>query len=183
MAVYRQVHVSFWQDPKVIEEMTPEDKYFYLYLLTNPSTTQIGVYSITKKQMAFDMGYSIDVNDTGTRKRRRKKEKQEKEQLKETKCPGKPKEVLSSFDEITSFVESQMASNPLPVNLKIVVKYIDTLRLYRKTGRISANIIRKLWDKWKNYHSDVVSYSMWIHVEKHDDKPEEYTLGIKRFDG
>ncbi|MBH8602860.1 hypothetical protein I8U18_01340 [Thermoactinomyces sp. CICC 10522] len=60
MAIYRQVHVSFWQDPKVIEEMTPEDKYFYLYLLTNPSTTQIGVYSITKKQMAFDMGYSIE---------------------------------------------------------------------------------------------------------------------------
>jgi hypothetical protein len=67
-----------------------------------------------------------------------------------------------------------MASNPLPVNLKIVVKYIDTLRLYRKTGRISANIIRKLWDKWKNYKSDAVSYSMWILVEKHDDKPEEY---------
>jgi DnaD/phage-associated family protein len=60
MAKYRYVHVEFWQDPKVLEEMTPEDKYFYLYLLTNPSTTQIGVYKITKKQMAFDLGYSIE---------------------------------------------------------------------------------------------------------------------------
>lgn len=58
MAKYRHVHTSFWQDPRVMEEMTPEDKYFYLYLLTNPSTTQIGVYQITKKQMAFDLGYS-----------------------------------------------------------------------------------------------------------------------------
>jgi hypothetical protein len=40
--------------------MTPENKYFYLYLLTNPHTTQIGIYKITKKQMAFDLGYSIE---------------------------------------------------------------------------------------------------------------------------
>ncbi|KJJ41250.1 damage-indicible protein DnaD [Bacillus subtilis] len=60
MAKFRQVHVQFWQDPKVLEELTPEDKYFYLYLLTNPNTTQIGIYSITKKQMAFDIGYSIE---------------------------------------------------------------------------------------------------------------------------
>ena len=42
--------------PKVMEEMTPEDKYFYLYLLTNPCTNMIGVYRIVKKQMAFDLG-------------------------------------------------------------------------------------------------------------------------------
>ena len=60
MAKYRHIHVEFWQDAKVLEEMTPEDKYFYLYLLTNPNTTQIGVYQITKKQMAFDLGYSTE---------------------------------------------------------------------------------------------------------------------------
>ncbi|CEN87369.1 hypothetical protein [Paraclostridium sordellii] len=60
MAIYRPVHVTFWQDPKVIEEMTPEDKLFFLYLITNPKTTQIGIYQITKKQMAFELGYSIE---------------------------------------------------------------------------------------------------------------------------
>ena len=40
--------------------MTTEDKLFNLYLLTNPRTTQIGVYQITKKQMAFDLGYSME---------------------------------------------------------------------------------------------------------------------------
>ncbi|WAT79675.1 conserved phage C-terminal domain-containing protein [Bacillus safensis] len=60
MAKYRHVHTTFWQDPKVTEEMTPEDRYFYLYLITNPNTTQIGIYPITKKQMAFDLGYSIE---------------------------------------------------------------------------------------------------------------------------
>ena len=56
---FRLVYTEFWQDPKVMEEMTPEDKYFYLYLLTNPCTNMIGVYRIVKKQMAFDLGYSI----------------------------------------------------------------------------------------------------------------------------
>jgi uncharacterized phage protein (TIGR02220 family) len=58
MAKYRPVHCSFWTDPRVLEEFTPEDKFFWLYLLTNEHTTQIGVYTITKKQMAFQMGYS-----------------------------------------------------------------------------------------------------------------------------
>jgi hypothetical protein len=60
MAKYRMVRTDFWKNPIVSEEMTPEDKYFYLYLLTNPHTTQIGIYRITKKQMAFDLGYSIE---------------------------------------------------------------------------------------------------------------------------
>ncbi|MFB6466808.1 DNA replication protein DnaD [Cytobacillus sp. Hz8] len=38
----------------------PRGQVFYLYLLTNPQTTQIGIYRITKKQMAFDLGYSIE---------------------------------------------------------------------------------------------------------------------------
>lgn len=60
MAKYRIVRTNFWNNPIVLEEMTREDKYFYLYLLTNPHTTQIGIYRITKKQMAFDLGYSLE---------------------------------------------------------------------------------------------------------------------------
>ncbi|MGG3469020.1 DnaD domain protein [Neobacillus pocheonensis] len=58
MAKFRMVRTDFWKNPIVSEEMTPEDKFFCLYLVTNPNTTQIGIYKITKKQMAFDLGYS-----------------------------------------------------------------------------------------------------------------------------
>ena len=61
MAIFRHIQTAFWKDPKIIEDMTPEDRLFFLYILTNPSTTQIGVYNITKKQMAFELGYSIEV--------------------------------------------------------------------------------------------------------------------------
>ncbi|GAA5416220.1 hypothetical protein Pryu01_01252 [Paraliobacillus ryukyuensis] len=60
MAKFRMIQTDFWSDPKIVEEFTPEDKYFFLYLLTNPKTTQIGIYVITKKHIAFDTGYSIE---------------------------------------------------------------------------------------------------------------------------
>ena len=60
MSKFRQIQTSFWSDTYIQEEMTAEDKYFYLYLMTNEFTTQIGIYPITKKQMAFDLGYSME---------------------------------------------------------------------------------------------------------------------------
>jgi len=56
---YRFVHVSFWQDSEVLD-LTPEQKYFFLYLLTNPHTTQVGIYEVSKKLMAFETGYHIE---------------------------------------------------------------------------------------------------------------------------
>ncbi|MFR5263989.1 hypothetical protein [Clostridium sp.] len=60
MANYRLVYGEFWTDPKIVEELTPEDKLFFLYLLTNPHTKMCGIYKITIKQMGFDLGYSIE---------------------------------------------------------------------------------------------------------------------------
>lgn len=63
MAIYRNVHISFWNDAKVSDEMTPEDKYFMLYLLTNPLTSQVGCYAITKRQMSYETGYNVETID------------------------------------------------------------------------------------------------------------------------
>lgn len=60
MAKYRHVYTSFWEDAKVMEKFTPEDKFFYLYLLTNPHTRQIGVYKLPLKLMTFELGYSYE---------------------------------------------------------------------------------------------------------------------------
>jgi hypothetical protein len=59
MVKYAMVKDDFWSTPDVV--MSPEDKYFYFYLLTNPNINYIGIYQITRKQMAFDLGYPIDV--------------------------------------------------------------------------------------------------------------------------
>lgn len=58
--IRRVVSVEFWRDDKVLDSFTPEDKLFMLYLLTNPQSTQIGVYNINKKTMAYELGYSVE---------------------------------------------------------------------------------------------------------------------------
>lgn len=60
MAIYRNVHLSFWTDRKVEEEFTPEDKYFYLYLFTNPHTNLCGCYELGIRQAVRETGYNED---------------------------------------------------------------------------------------------------------------------------
>ena len=62
MAVYRNVHISFWTDPFVLD-LTPEEKYFFLYLMTNSKTTQIGIYELPKTVIQFETGYNRDTVD------------------------------------------------------------------------------------------------------------------------
>lgn len=61
MGIKRIVDVQFWNDDKVLEYFSPEDKLFMLYLMTNPHTTQLGIYPINQKHMSFELGYTIDV--------------------------------------------------------------------------------------------------------------------------
>lgn len=58
MAIFRNVYMSFWTDAKVVDDFTPEDKYFYIYVLTNPHTNLCGCYEISFKQMSDELGYN-----------------------------------------------------------------------------------------------------------------------------
>lgn len=60
MAIYRTISMSFWTDSKVVDDFTPEDRYFYLYLFTNPHTNLCGCYEVSIKQVAYETGYSLD---------------------------------------------------------------------------------------------------------------------------
>lgn len=59
MGLKRIVDTSFWTDGKV-DDFSPEDKYFMLYLLTSPFTSLLGIYEISIKQASFQMGYTVD---------------------------------------------------------------------------------------------------------------------------
>lgn len=60
MKNYRNVSQSFWTDSKIDDCFTPEEKYFMLYLLTNPHTSVCGCYEISMKQMERETGYNTD---------------------------------------------------------------------------------------------------------------------------
>jgi len=44
-------------------ELTPEEKYFYLYLMTNSKTKQCGCYELPKRIMEFETGYNRETID------------------------------------------------------------------------------------------------------------------------
>lgn len=55
MEKLRSVNTKFWGDPWV-EDLRPEEKLLFLYLLTNPHTNMLGIYEISVKRMASDTG-------------------------------------------------------------------------------------------------------------------------------
>lgn len=61
MAVKRVISTDFWNDSKVSDLFSAEDKYFMLYLLTNPHTTQLGIYELSISKASNELGYSKDV--------------------------------------------------------------------------------------------------------------------------
>ena len=60
MANYRNISMAFWTDTKVVDDFTPEDKYIYLYCMTNPHTNLCGCYEVSVKQIAQETGYNED---------------------------------------------------------------------------------------------------------------------------
>lgn len=59
--VKRIVDTKFWTTMQVIDQYSVEDKYFALYLMTNDKSSQLGIYSLPKKVMSFETGFTIDV--------------------------------------------------------------------------------------------------------------------------
>lgn len=62
MAKYRQIHTEFWSDGFVLD-LTPEEKYFYIYLMTNSKTTQCGIYELPKRIIETETGYNRETVD------------------------------------------------------------------------------------------------------------------------
>jgi len=61
MAIYRTIQMSFWTDSKVIDDFSIKDRYFFLYLLTNPHTNLCGCYELSIQQASNETGYSKDI--------------------------------------------------------------------------------------------------------------------------
>ena len=57
MAKYRAIQTDFWEDGFVLD-LTPEEKYFYLYILSNPRTTQCGCHELPYKVIEMQTGYN-----------------------------------------------------------------------------------------------------------------------------
>lgn len=57
--IFRQVHTTFWNDADVID-WTPEERYFFLYLMTCPSSSVCGIFELPIKIIERETGYNRD---------------------------------------------------------------------------------------------------------------------------
>src|SRR5690349_2998380 len=109
MAAYRKISVTFWAD-SFIQSLTPEGKYFYLYLMTNTRTTQCGIYEITVSQMCFETGYNQEtINKLLTMMEKTGRVKYSKN-TKEIALKNWPKYNESDSPKVKACVEKELKS-------------------------------------------------------------------------
>ena len=57
MARFRTIENTFWSDSKIVDKFTPDDRYMFLYLLTNPQTNQLGCYELSISKICYDTSF------------------------------------------------------------------------------------------------------------------------------
>jgi hypothetical protein len=60
MANFKQIDMRFWQNDFVLG-LTPEERYFYMYLVTNTMTTKCGIYKFNLKVAELETGYTSEI--------------------------------------------------------------------------------------------------------------------------
>lgn len=172
MAIFRHIQTEFWKDPKVIEEMTPEDKLFFLYILTNPSTTQIGIYKITKKQMAFDLGYSTEtVNSFVHRFENQHKIIKYNEDTREIAIVNWGKYNLNKGGKpIIDCVKKEIAQVKDKSLLKIIA------------DKIEKEDIKELFINFDDTYNDTLPIGVQKENKKEKQKEKEYKTGEKEYE-
>ncbi len=64
MSKLRSVSTAFWSDP-FIEDLTPNQKLLFLYLITNDKTNMLGIYELSVRKMSFETGIKKDEIEKG----------------------------------------------------------------------------------------------------------------------
>lgn len=64
--------------------------------------------------------------------------------------------------------------------LRVIVEYWETICFTRKTGRVSANIMKTETAYWRRFDADVVIAALREHIAQRPEYRESYTRGIMR---
>lgn len=160
MGVFRKIHTSYWQDALVLES-TPEEKFFYLYLMTNTKTTQCGIYEIPLALIVFETGLEMEqvksLIDTFIKNGRilHNEETQEIMMINwvkhnANKAPTVVSKVVSELKEVKNkdFVKKYIdLSNELGIKIKYADAGLDMVKSSRETNKTGAKTNDKKKDK------------------------------------
>ena len=60
MAKYRTMQMNYWNDP-YIERLSMAGKLLYVYLITSPHTSNLGILEITTRKISFESGIDVEM--------------------------------------------------------------------------------------------------------------------------
>lgn len=129
MAVYRNISLTFWEDLKIVDDFTPEDRYFYLYLLTNPHTNLLGCYQLSYRQMINETGYNRDTVEKLVNKM-------------------KKNHKVIEFDETTNEVLIKKWCKYNWTKSDKLLKSVEKLMKFVKSEKL-LEILRKIYDEYR----------------------------------
>ena len=64
MSKLRSINTAFWSDTWV-EDLEPQLKLLFLYLVTNEKTNMLGIYEASKKKISFETGLDLETISNG----------------------------------------------------------------------------------------------------------------------
>lgn len=154
MAIFRKLHVSFWSDT-FISELPNDKKLFYLYLLTNERTRQCGIYEISKKQISFDLEYSIDTVSILLQYFIDIKKIKYSESTNEIAIKNWAKYNYSSSPKVKKCIENELKL----VKNKVLIQYVNNIDSLSQEEQeeeqekiyIDTDYYNKFLDKWNLY--------------------------------
>ena len=59
MLTFKQVHIKFWQNDFVLG-LTAEERYFYIYLITNSTTNQFDIFKFNRRVAELEISYTAE---------------------------------------------------------------------------------------------------------------------------
>ncbi|NFE80527.1 DnaD domain protein [Clostridium sporogenes] len=187
LAKYRQLYTEFWNDSFVLE-LDPEEKYFYIYLLTNPNTSQCGIYELPKKIIEMQTGYKGETVDKLLKKFERYKKIIYSEETKEIiilnwakynepnninaiKCVSKELKKIKNKNFIDELC-FQYSNIGLEVD-KLFPDIKDTLASKHKNNKVEDSFInedeRKQIEDKRNQNENEL-----INIDTYDEKKEKF---------
>lgn len=156
--LYRSIQVKLWSDSKVIDDFTVNDTYLFLYLLTSPLSNNIGLYEITKRQMAYDT-------------------KLTNEEIEETLKRLEQEHKVISYDNETKEVlllnfGKYNFNSPSPTNLVNLNKYFSKIK-----SKKLIELMKKQLDKQSSIYSiDTLSHTLSIRLNSSNELEQEEEL-------
>lgn len=161
MSKLRSLSTSFWSDP-FIEDLTPNQKLLFIYLVTNEKTNMLGIYENSIRKISFETGIKRSVVE---------------EDLKEFERIGKVR-YLNNYVVLTNYMKYQN------YNTNMKKSAIDVYNNLPKELKDNSLIIEKSnpsegFERLLNHYGMVRKREREREREYEVEREEEYKENIK----